>query len=170
MPPYASVWYYFRETDYDHIKELWELGDTMAKAAAMMTGTTVESRVLGSAWPQHGNRPIAEVMFDNIKRSACRNGARRISSSRARFSARMGVAGARAVDDRRAALQRTRIDSRTRADRRRLRRYRRHHVERADGDAQLSLEHPRRAPAIIGPARWRWPHRSRTKARRRARK
>ncbi|HEX7796213.1 MAG TPA: amidohydrolase [Vicinamibacterales bacterium] len=67
VPPYASVWYYFRETDYDHIKELWDLGDTMAKAAAMMTGTTWESRVLGSAWPQHGNRPIAEVMFDNIK-------------------------------------------------------------------------------------------------------
>ena len=67
VPPYASVWYYFRETDYAHIKELWDLGDTMAKAAAMMTGTTFESRVLGSAWPQHGNRPIAEVMFDNIK-------------------------------------------------------------------------------------------------------
>jgi aminobenzoyl-glutamate utilization protein B len=67
VPPYASVWYYFRETDYNRIKELWDLGDTMAKAAAMMTGTTVDSRVLGSAWPQHGNRPIAEVMFENIK-------------------------------------------------------------------------------------------------------
>jgi aminobenzoyl-glutamate utilization protein B len=66
VPPHASVWYYFRETDYDHIKELWELGDTMARGAAMMTGTTVESRVLGSAWPQHGNRPIAQVMHANI--------------------------------------------------------------------------------------------------------
>ena len=51
VPPNASVWYFFRETDYDHIKELWELGNKMAKAAAMMTDTTVESRVLGSAWP-----------------------------------------------------------------------------------------------------------------------
>lgn len=67
VPPDASVWYYFRETDYDHIKELWELGDTMAKAASEMTGTTWSSRVLGSAWPQHGNRPMAEVMYDNIK-------------------------------------------------------------------------------------------------------
>jgi aminobenzoyl-glutamate utilization protein B len=66
VPPYASVWYYFRETNYDRIKELWDLGDTMAKAAAMMTSTTVESRVLGSAWPQHGNRPIAETMHRNI--------------------------------------------------------------------------------------------------------
>ena len=67
VPPDASVWYFFRETDYDHIKELWELGDTMARAAAMMTGTTVESRVLGSAWPQHGNRPIAQAMHANIQ-------------------------------------------------------------------------------------------------------
>ena len=66
VPPYASVWYYFRETNYERIKELWDLGDTMAKAASMMTGTTVESRVLGSAWPQHGNRPIAEAMHRNI--------------------------------------------------------------------------------------------------------
>jgi aminobenzoyl-glutamate utilization protein B len=66
VPPEASVWYYFRETSYPRIKELWEIGDTMARAAAMMTGTTVESRVLGSAWPQHGNRPIAEAMFRNI--------------------------------------------------------------------------------------------------------
>lgn len=67
VPPDASVWYYFRETDYDHIKELWELGDTMAKAASEMTGTTWSSRVLGSAWPQHGNRPMAEAMFANIQ-------------------------------------------------------------------------------------------------------
>src|SRR5262245_37429444 len=45
---------------------MWELGDTMAKAAAMMTGTTFESRVLGSAWPLHGNRPIAQAMQANI--------------------------------------------------------------------------------------------------------
>ena len=32
----------------------------------MMTGTTVESRVLGSAWPHHGNRPVAEAMHANI--------------------------------------------------------------------------------------------------------
>ena len=41
VPPNASVWYYFRETDYEHIKELREIGDTMAKAAAMMTNTEV---------------------------------------------------------------------------------------------------------------------------------
>ena len=45
---------------------LGDLGDTFAKAATMMTGTSVESRVLGSAWPQHGNRPLAEAMHANI--------------------------------------------------------------------------------------------------------
>jgi len=51
VPSEATVWYYFRELDYPRIKELHELGQTMAEAAAMMTGTTVEERVLGSAWP-----------------------------------------------------------------------------------------------------------------------
>ncbi len=67
VPPSATVWYYFREATYARIKEMWEIGDTMSKAAAMMTGTTVESRVLGSAWPQHGNRPIAEAFHQNIQ-------------------------------------------------------------------------------------------------------
>ena len=67
VPPDATVWYFFRETDYDRIKELWDLGDTMAKAASEMTGTTWSSRVLGSAWPQHGNRPMAEAMYSNIQ-------------------------------------------------------------------------------------------------------
>jgi len=68
VPPNAAVWYYFRETDYPHIKELWEIGDRMAKAASMMTDTEVSMRVLGSAWPGHFNRTIAEVMHANIEK------------------------------------------------------------------------------------------------------
>ena len=68
VPPRAAVWYYFRELDEPHIRELWALGDTMATAAAMMTGTRlVGERVLGSAWPGHFNRVIAEVMYRNIQ-------------------------------------------------------------------------------------------------------
>jgi aminobenzoyl-glutamate utilization protein B len=66
VPPNASVWYYFRETDYDHIKELRDIGDRMARAATMMTDTTVTSRILGSAWPQHMNKTVAETMYANI--------------------------------------------------------------------------------------------------------
>ena len=29
VPPNASVWYYFRETDYDQIKRLWDIGNNM---------------------------------------------------------------------------------------------------------------------------------------------
>jgi len=67
VPPNAAVWYYFRETDYQHIKEMRDIGDTMAKAAAMMTNTEVTSRILGSAWPQHMNKTIAETMYANIQ-------------------------------------------------------------------------------------------------------
>src|SRR5882672_12318658 len=67
VPPNASVWYYFRETDYPHIKEMREIGDTIAKAAAMMTNTEVSSRILGSAWPQHMNKTVAETMYANIQ-------------------------------------------------------------------------------------------------------
>jgi len=66
VPQNAAVWYYFREVDYEHIKELRAIGDTMAKAAAMMTNTEVSSRLLGSAWPQHMNKTIAETMYANI--------------------------------------------------------------------------------------------------------
>jgi aminobenzoyl-glutamate utilization protein B len=68
VPPNASVWYYLRETDYPHIKELWELGDKMAEGAALMTGTKWTSRILGTAWPQHMNKPIAETTFANIQK------------------------------------------------------------------------------------------------------
>jgi len=69
VPTTASVWYYFRELTYPQIKALWAVGDSVAQGAALMSGTKlVESRVLGSAWPQHFNRPIAEAMVSNIKR------------------------------------------------------------------------------------------------------
>jgi aminobenzoyl-glutamate utilization protein B len=66
VPSEAAVWYYFRELDYPHIKELYELGNKMAQAATMMTETTVTQRVVGSAWPCHFNKVIAEVQQKNI--------------------------------------------------------------------------------------------------------
>ncbi|HEX5873304.1 MAG TPA: amidohydrolase [Pyrinomonadaceae bacterium] len=67
VPRMASVWYYFRELDYENIVKMRETGDSIAQGAATMTGTSVSSRVLGSAWPQHFNRPVAEAMYENIK-------------------------------------------------------------------------------------------------------
>src|SRR5215813_3692020 len=67
VPQTASVWYYFRELDYEHITEMRKIGDQMAQGAALMTNTTVTSRILGAAWPQHFNKPVAEAMYENIK-------------------------------------------------------------------------------------------------------
>jgi aminobenzoyl-glutamate utilization protein B len=68
VPPNAAVWYYFRDTNYPYTKALWEIGDKLAKAATLMTDTTVASRLLGSAWSGHFNKTIAEVMHKNIER------------------------------------------------------------------------------------------------------
>jgi aminobenzoyl-glutamate utilization protein B len=67
VPDEATVWYYFRELDYLHIREMQEIGDTIAKAAAMMTNTTLSKRTVGSAWPTHFNKPLAEVQQKNIE-------------------------------------------------------------------------------------------------------
>jgi len=67
VPPNASVWYFFRETEYPRIREMFEMGNTIAQAAAMMTGTSVSWRLLGSAWPGHFNKVVAETMYANIK-------------------------------------------------------------------------------------------------------
>ena len=68
VPSKASVWYYFRERTYPKIKELFEAGIAISKGATMMTGTTVSHEILGSAWPGHFNKPIAENVFEHIKR------------------------------------------------------------------------------------------------------
>ena len=68
VPSAASVWYYFRETEYPRIKEVWEAGDKIAQGASLMTNTTFTSRILGAAWPQHFNKAVAEAMDANIRR------------------------------------------------------------------------------------------------------
>jgi len=68
VPRNASVWYYFRETDYAHIKEMWDIGNKIAEGAALMTNTKFTSRILGTAWPQHMNKISAETMFANIQK------------------------------------------------------------------------------------------------------
>jgi aminobenzoyl-glutamate utilization protein B len=69
VPQSASAWYYLRELDYDGIKALWAVADSVARGAALMTGTRLmPTRVLGAAWPRHYNRPLAEAMATNIAR------------------------------------------------------------------------------------------------------
>ncbi len=68
VPQLASVWYYFRELEQSGMKELFELGNTMAEAAAAMTSTEVSWRILGHAYPRYFNKPVAEAVWSNIQR------------------------------------------------------------------------------------------------------
>lgn len=68
VPPLAKVWYYFREWDYERIKDLHETGTRIAQGAALMTDTQFTERVLGAAWPGYFNKPMAEALTANIKR------------------------------------------------------------------------------------------------------
>lgn len=68
VPSKASVWYYFRERTYPDIKRLFDLGIKMAEGAALMTETKFRYEILGSAWPGHFNKPLAEAMYENIKK------------------------------------------------------------------------------------------------------
>jgi aminobenzoyl-glutamate utilization protein B len=69
VPRTASVWYYLRETDYKRIMELFDIANKMAQGAAMMTDTKLTgTKILGSAWPGHFNKPVAEATYENIKK------------------------------------------------------------------------------------------------------
>ncbi len=68
VPRNASIWFYLREIDQPHIKELWEIADKMAEGAALMTNTKWSSKIVGTAYPQHMNKVVAETMYANIQK------------------------------------------------------------------------------------------------------
>ena len=69
VPSEASIWFYFREKNYQQILDLFAIGDSVARGAAMMSGTTLKDvRLIGTAWPGHFNKVIAETMYSNIER------------------------------------------------------------------------------------------------------
>ena len=67
VPSKAAVWYYFREKTYPKIVQMYQDGIRIAEGAAKMTDTKMSYEVLGSAWPGHFNKAIAETMYENIK-------------------------------------------------------------------------------------------------------
>jgi aminobenzoyl-glutamate utilization protein B len=68
VPPTATVWYYFREQDAPKVQALFALGDTLARAAAMMTSTKlVGVDIVGGGWSANFNKVVAETMNENIK-------------------------------------------------------------------------------------------------------
>ena len=68
VPRNASVWYFLRELDYEHIMQLFDYSSQIAEGAAMMSDTKlISTRIIGSAWPRHFNEPIAKAMYKNIQ-------------------------------------------------------------------------------------------------------
>ncbi len=67
VPSEASIWFFLRQITYPQIMEMYEKANKIAEGAALMTGTTVGHRILGSAWPRHFNKVIAETMYRNIQ-------------------------------------------------------------------------------------------------------
>jgi aminobenzoyl-glutamate utilization protein B len=68
VPSTATVWYYFREQTFENIAKNFQIGNRIADAAAMMTDTSVTHRIIGTAAPQHMNKPMAEAAYENIKK------------------------------------------------------------------------------------------------------
>jgi aminobenzoyl-glutamate utilization protein B len=68
VPITSSIWFYFRERDYERTLKMFEDAKKMAVGATMMTGTKLDTvMMVGSGWSGHFSRPIAEAMFANIK-------------------------------------------------------------------------------------------------------
>ncbi|MEK9788228.1 MAG: peptidase dimerization domain-containing protein, partial [Flavobacteriaceae bacterium] len=67
VPSKASIWYYFRDITYDGIMKMYNDANNIAQGAAMMTDTKVTSKIVGTAWPRHFNKVIAETMYQNIQ-------------------------------------------------------------------------------------------------------
>jgi aminobenzoyl-glutamate utilization protein B len=69
VPSTSSIWFFFREADYERTTALFEMGKRVAQGAAMMTDTKLEEvRILGSGWSAHFSRPVAEALYENVKR------------------------------------------------------------------------------------------------------
>ena len=67
VPSKASIWYYLRDVTYEGIMKMYNDANNIAEGAAKMTDTKVSSRVVGTAWPRHFNKVIAETMYKNIQ-------------------------------------------------------------------------------------------------------
>jgi aminobenzoyl-glutamate utilization protein B len=69
VPQTATIWFFFREVDYERVMELYDAAKRMAEGAALMTDTKVDTvMTIGSAWGRHFNRPVAEAAYANIRR------------------------------------------------------------------------------------------------------
>lgn len=69
VPRTATIWFFFRERDYEGVVAIYEAANRMAEGAALMTDTQIDTiMTIGSAWSRHFNKPVAEATYANIER------------------------------------------------------------------------------------------------------
>jgi aminobenzoyl-glutamate utilization protein B len=67
IPDKGQIWWFVRDATGPAAKATFDKLVNVGKGAALMTGTTLEMEPFGSAWPQLGNKPIAEAIQKNIE-------------------------------------------------------------------------------------------------------
>src|SRR5215213_3782295 len=68
VPSTASIWFYFRERDFERTTAMFDAAKKMAQGATLMTGTQIDTiMMVGSGWSAHFSRPIAEAMYRNLQ-------------------------------------------------------------------------------------------------------
>jgi len=66
IPDLGQIWWFVRDASAPWAKENYDKLINVGRGAALMTGTTMDVEVVASAWPQVGNRVIAEAIQKNI--------------------------------------------------------------------------------------------------------
>jgi len=67
IPDLGQIWWFVRYANAPWAKENYDKLVNVGRGAALMTGTTMDIEVVASAWPQLGNRVIAEAIQKNIE-------------------------------------------------------------------------------------------------------
>ncbi|AMN43323.1 amidohydrolase [Rhodoplanes sp. Z2-YC6860] len=62
----GQIWWFVRDQSMPEAKQTYEKLVKIAEGAALMTGTTYDVKYAASAWPQRGNKAIAEAIQKNI--------------------------------------------------------------------------------------------------------
>jgi aminobenzoyl-glutamate utilization protein B len=67
VPSTSTVWYFVREMDQENIRKNFDALIRIAEGAALMTDTEMSYRIVGTAYPRHFNRPMAEAIHEHIE-------------------------------------------------------------------------------------------------------
>ena len=67
IPDLGQIWWFVRDANAPWAKENFDKLVNVGRGAALMTATTMDMEIVASAWPQLGNRVLAEAIQKNIE-------------------------------------------------------------------------------------------------------